>query len=278
MTAAPPARDFASDIAVRPGGDGRWLADLSPRWDVARGPNGGYVAAVVLQAMLAQLDDAERAPRSLTLHYLRPPSIGPCEITVTVQRSGRGMSTLTARLSQDAKVTILAIGAFAADYPGAATYAVAAPAVGPPGELVAVPEQPGLPEVVRRTVVGAAPGIDAGGGDGDQAPLVTGGWLRLAEPHTVDPAALAFYVDAWLPAPLVLLGTQLFAPTVDLTIHFRAPLPHPGMAPEDPVLVRFTSRTASGGFFEEDGEVWAPDGTLLAQSRQLALLLAPPPA
>jgi acyl-CoA thioesterase len=179
VTAAPPARDFASDIAVRPGGDGRWLADLSPRWDVARGPNGGYVAAVVLQAMLAQLDDAERAPRSLTLHYLRPPSIGPCEITVTVQRSGRGMSTLTARLSQDAKVTILAIGAFAADYPGAATYAVAAPAVGPP---------------------------------------------------------------------------------------------------EDPVLVRFTSRTASGGFFEEDGEVWAPDGTLLAQSRQLALLLAPPPA
>jgi hypothetical protein len=39
------------------------------------------------------------------------------------------------------------------------------------------------------------------------------------------------------------------------------------------VLARFASRTSHGGFFEEDGEIWAPDGTLLAQSRQLALLL-----
>jgi acyl-CoA thioesterase len=45
------------------------------------------------------------------------------------------------------------------------------------------------------------------------------------------------------------------------------------MAPEEPVLARFSSKTSHGGFFEEDGEIWAPDGTLLAQSRQLALLV-----
>ena len=68
-------------------------------------------------------------------------------------------------------------------------------------------------------------------------------------------------------------GAGRFVPTVDLTIHFRAELPHPG-ARDDVVARRVPHRrVADGGFLEEDGEVWAPDGTLLAQSRQLATML-----
>jgi acyl-CoA thioesterase len=58
-------------------------------------------------------------------------------------------------------------------------------------------------------------------------------------------------------------------PTIDLTVHVRNPVP-PGT---EWVLVRFTTRALAGGFLEEDGELWHPDGTLLAQSRQLAVLL-----
>jgi acyl-CoA thioesterase len=36
--------------------------------------------------------------------------------------------------------------------------------------------------------------------------------------------------------------------------------------------VRFESRLAAGGLWEEDGEVWSRDGRLLAQSRQLAMI------
>ena len=61
------------------------------------------------------------------------------------------------------------------------------------------------------------------------------------------------------------------APTIDLTVHFRARLAVGRRAPR--LLARFAIRTRAEGFFEEDGELWAPDGTLLAQSRQLALLL-----
>jgi hypothetical protein len=42
---------------------------------------------------------------------------------------------------------------------------------------------------------------------------------------------------------------------------------------EEPVLAVFRSHTSAHGFFEEDGELWSRDGVLLAQSRQLALLL-----
>ena len=61
-------------------------------------------------------------------------------------------------------------------------------------------------------------------------------------------------------------------PTVDLTVHFRAPLPLPDSPPDAWVLAVFRSRLARDGFVEEDGEIWSRDGTLIAQSRQLALL------
>jgi acyl-CoA thioesterase len=59
------------------------------------------------------------------------------------------------------------------------------------------------------------------------------------------------------------------APTIDLTIHFRAPLP----IDDGLLLARFRTRLVRDGFFEEDGQLWAPDGTLVAQSRQLGLLI-----
>ena len=61
-------------------------------------------------------------------------------------------------------------------------------------------------------------------------------------------------------------------PTVDLTVHFRAPIP-PDARPDDFYLCVFRSQTARDGFLEEDGEIWTRDGVLLAQSRQLAMLI-----
>ena len=75
------------------------------------------------------------------------------------------------------------------------------------------------------------------------------------------------YPSAQRPA----LGRFVAAPTLDLTIHIRRPLPPAGMTPEDFLLVRFTSRLSVGGVWEEDGALWTPSGELLAQSRQLAL-------
>ena len=61
------------------------------------------------------------------------------------------------------------------------------------------------------------------------------------------------------------------SPTVDLTIHFRQT---PGAArSDDYALAVFRTRRAHEGFLEEDGEIWSRDGELLAQSRQLALIL-----
>jgi acyl-CoA thioesterase len=269
MATTPSTADFETDTAVARAGDGAWAANVSSQWSVPRGPNGGYIAAIVLRAMEAELADPARAPRSLTLHYLRPPSEGPCEVHVTVERAGRTLSSLNARMIQDGRLMVVALGAFSRDFPTAADYATAAPGAAPAGELHTVPDVPGVFPIARRVALAPRFGPAPFSG-GDEATV--GGWLRLAEPRVADAAAVAFYTDAWLPSPFARLTAPAPAPTIDLTIHFRARLPHPAMAPGDPVLARFRSTTSRDGFFEEDGEIWAPDGTLLAQSRQLAIL------
>jgi acyl-CoA thioesterase len=98
---------------------------------------------------------------------------------------------------------------------------------------------------------------------------LTGGWLALREPRPVDALTVCLLADAWFPAPWPRLPELAPAPTIDMTVHFRAPLP----LPDVPLLGRFRSTLVRDGFFEEDGELWAPDGTLVAQSRQLGLLL-----
>jgi acyl-CoA thioesterase len=263
------ATEFDRATALAALGDGAWAGAVDPAWFAGRGPNGGYLAAIVLRAMVNELGDPGREPRSLTCHYLRPPADGPVRVDVTVERSGRATSTLTARLSQDGRQCVLGVAAFGIDMPAPAAYAGAPPAVPAPEELAPADHRPSGLAIVGRFEVRPALGAEMFAGAGE---AVTGGWLRFAEPTATDAVALAMLADAWWPAPWVRLREPVAAPTIDLTVHFRAPRAARALAPGEPVLAVFRSTTAADGFFEEDGEVWTRDGVLLAHSRQLALL------
>jgi acyl-CoA thioesterase len=259
---------FARATAVEPLGDGAWRATCDGAWATQLGANGGYLAALILRAMAAELDDPAREARSLTCHYLRPPAEGELRLDVEVERSGRSLSTVTARLSQDGTLCVLAVAAFAIELDGALDYAAQAPAASPPEDVERLPPVAQVPitaHFVMRPTLGAP--LYAGAADS-----VTGGWLRFADPQALDAPALAMYADAWWPSPLPRLTRPVTAPTVDLTVHFRAPAAAAAIA-EEPVLAIFRSSTAAHGFFEEDGELWSRDGVLLAHSRQLALLV-----
>jgi acyl-CoA thioesterase len=259
---------FARATAVRSLGDGAWSAVCDPGWNTQLGPNGGYLAAVILRAMTAQLDDGAREPRSLTCHYLRPPVEGELRLDVTVERNGRSLSTIAARVSQDGALCVLAVGAFAVDFEGAMDYAAAPPAAPAPDEverLAPVAIVPITRHFEMRPTIGAP--LYAGASES-----ASGGWLRFADPQPLDAPALAMFADAWWPSPLPRLTRPVLAPTIDLTVHFRAPAAAAAIV-DEPVLAVFRSSTAADGFFEEDGELWSRDGVLLAHSRQLALLV-----
>ena len=102
--------------------------------------------------------------------------------------------------------------------------------------------------------------------------MEVGAWLGVNDPaRPVDPIALALFCDALYSPPFVRMTAPATSPTIDLTIHFRSHAA--GAGAHGLCFAHFRSRTVNEGFFEEDGAVFSADGTLLAQSRQLAILL-----
>lgn len=262
MTVAPP-HPFDADTALEALEPGAWRAWAPEHWWVGRGPNGGYLAAVAARAAEAV---AGRPLRSLALHFVAAPAVGPLDVRATVERAGRSYSGVSIRIEQDGAPMTLALATLG-ELPddGPAWDAAPMPDAVPLAETGSIPsDQANVPAFMRNYDMRWALG---GAGDVPGS----GGWIRTREPRTVDAPLLAAMTDAWAPAAFVALGRFVAAPTLDLTIHIRRPLPPAGMAPGDHLLVRFTSRLSVAGVWEEDGELWTPSGELLAQSRQLAL-------
>jgi acyl-CoA thioesterase len=266
---------FERDTSVRPLGDGAYEGSLAGRWWIGRAPNGGYLAAVMLRALEAALSDPGRAPRSVTVHYLTPPKEGPVTVSCGVERAGRALSTLSARMHQDDRLIALALAAFSEPWPAGIELDDAAPPDVPPPEALEPPswERPRFAENFdTRFTFGTTP-------FSGPAEALTGGWIRLNEPQVADDVYVMMLADAWPPAVFQLAEGFFPVPTVELTVHFRAALPLAGATAEDFHLVRFRTMLIRDGFLEEDGAIWSRDGQLLAQSRQLALALpAPGPA
>ncbi|HXA53766.1 MAG TPA: hypothetical protein VNV37_02720, partial [Solirubrobacteraceae bacterium] len=169
---------------------------------------------------------------------------------------------------------------------------------------------PAMPRFLRNLIL--QPRIGAIPFTGSTDPMEVGAWLGLPGPgqpgtagpgqlgkeqpgpRPIDAPALALFSDALFSPPFVRLPEPAVTPTIDLTIHFRRDLgggSDAALAPRQPgplgptereatdpapqalCFARFSSTVVHDGFFEEDGVIWAADGTVLAQSRQLAIVL-----
>ncbi len=261
------------DDGAHVAGEALVAADIASGWRAGRGPHGGYLAAMLLRALTAAVDDPKRTPRSLTIHYTRAPDPGPIEIRTTVERAGRSLSTLSARMEQNGRVTALALAAFSVPWEAPGANELPMPDLAPPDEeRRSTPKLfKGAPEFTRHLVmqprVGAVPFAGSG------APMRIGGWIGLPEERPVDSLSLALFCDAWFPPSFIALDSPAISPTIDLTIHFRQSMLACDCDPAALCLSVFDTRLLYDGLFEEDGVIWAPDGTVLAQSRQLGIIM-----
>jgi acyl-CoA thioesterase len=258
-----------ADLKLTPAGDGAWAGTIGEEWWTPRGPLGGYVMAFGLRAMELAVGDPERSPRSATMHFLRAPGPGELTVKAAVEREGRSLSSASCRLEQEGKLVGLGLAAYSRSWEGPVLDDAPMPEVEAADRSMPEAVRPNAPEpppflgkMDMQHRFGEAPFSSA-------EHSLTGGWLGLREERPIDTATIAILADAWFPAPWPRLRQLAAAPTIDLTIHFRVALPLDGRL----LLGRFDSKLVRDGFFDENGELWAPDGTLVAQSRQLGLLL-----
>jgi hypothetical protein len=284
---------FDEATAVSRRGEGLYDAAADPRFAlVAPGGaaqpavNGGALMATVLRAVL----DCSPHPHPVatSANFLKIPQLAAAEVHVSWLKQGKTASIARAALVQDGQTvldTTITTGTLLAGSAAAGRDAVNEGADPGSSQLLDwTGARPRIADIADCLDLGSWPGtVSADGTAGFPAhvevlldPACTGwrqhepsgvpemhGYVRLREERDPDALMLALAVDA-LPPVVFGLGATGWAPTVELTWHMRG-APAPG-----PLQVAARSRHVSGGWFDEEAEVWDATGRLVAQSRQLA--------
>ena len=245
-------------------GDSRYRGEIQPGWDIVGNANGGYLMAIAARAASAATQGRE--PASVTAHYLAPGKPGPVSIATEIQKQGRRFTTVHATMSDADRPLLSLLGSFrdtTIEMGSVERVEAAPPEMPPPEDCVLVePTETFPPPFMGKVELRLHP---------EDASFSAGvprfrGWFRLRDDELIDSFGLLVAVDSF---PPTIFNAQLpvaWTPTIELTAHVRG-TPEPGW-----LRCLFTTRFISGGYLEEDGEVWDESGRLVAQSRQLALL------
>ena len=258
--------EFAEATAVEAVGDGIYAGEIKPGWDIMGKANGGYLLSMAARAaaQTAQRPD----PVTVTAHYLRPAKPGPVRIETQLLRSGRQFAVATSTIVTD-RPLVAVLGTYGALESSSAVERLESgpPDMPPPQDCIQIePTETFPPPFMGRVEIRLDPA------DAQFATSVpTGtprvqGWFRLRNDEPIGTMALLVAVDAFPPTVFNANLPIAWTPTIELTAHVRA-RPQPGW-----LRCAFTTRFITGGFLEEDGEVWDESGRLVAQSRQLALI------
>lgn len=256
---------FATATAVHRRDETHFEATLRPGWDIGGAINGGHLMAV---AARASSEATGRPPLSVTATFLAPAPPGPCDLEVTVARSGRRLANASVDLYVEGSraMAVRAIHSSPAEAP--APIDVGVPPSLPPFDECprsATPSFAARPGFSEHVVARCRPG-DLGYEDGEPSGRAeVAGWFALDGDEPIDEVALVQACDAF---PPVVFNRPEFpfgwAPTLEMTVRVWS-RPSPG-----PLRCRLWSDHIGDGVFDEHGEFWDGSGRLVASSHQLA--------
>jgi len=249
--------------------DETWRGEVAAGWDIVGNANGGYLLAIAANAGIEVTGRPD--PVTITGHFLSPAGPGPVIVQAEVVKSGRRFSTVRLLMRNEAGRSLLAaIGSFSELAPVDAPERVDArpPDLPPVAECIKLgPTETFPPPFMAQVDLRLHPDDVPLGPDSALGKPRVRGWFRLPNAEPVTTLALIVAADAFPPTIFNANLPVAWTPTLELTSHVRE-RPRPG----EWLRCAFNTRFITGGFLEEDGEIWDEAGRLIAQSRQLALL------
>lgn len=264
---AAPGSTFAIDASLRDrwqrDAEGRWRFEMPEGWAQGRSVFGGLTAAAMAALGRRCLGKPERPLRTTSIQLLAPVRAGPLEGEVTVLRDGRSISFVEVRLRQGDAVVAAASLVFAV--PRASSVDVEhppRPEVPDPKSLPRLPYVPGVvPEFTQHADMRWAEGGMPFSG------VTTAAFTGLFQ-YTVrvaDTEGVLALADTW-PAPTLSLASK---PIPASTVQWTAHLLHVPESFEGWFTMRYETAVGAGGLHTVVGQLYDPDGQIVAWSEQL---------
>ncbi len=262
--------DDATRVAA---GDSRWQGHTSDDYWAFVGPFGGVTAATILRALIEH-PQSSGDPLSLTVNFCAPIAQGPFDLDVRLVKANRSTQHWCVELSQQGgDVATLATAVFAERRPSWSHQPIAAPVAKPFEETLPYTKitMSWVKQYDFRFVEGE-PRI----GTPHEAPASAYSKLWIADrvPRKIDCLSLMSMSDAFFGRIFHARGEMVPFGTVSITTYFHAAADELAAENITRVLAVADAKVFHRSYGDQHGELWSPNGSLLATTTQIAYFKA----
>ena len=262
---------FDQDLALTEAQTDLFKTEISSNWSINGNPNGGYLLAILANAM--QQKSSKKDATICTATYLSKTLPGPADLVLENIGQSRHFDRWEAKLVQGGTEKIRAMGTFSDLFsdPFSETkttrtdkrYEKSPPDLSPKEDCMQIPPM-GNYTVYENMEVRLDPRC-AGWFTGSLIDISEHkGWIRFQDNRLFDAPALLLAADAFPPPVFSSQGMVAWVPTIEFSVNIRN-------IPTTPWLkCIFRTHFINNGILEEDGELWDENDELIAVSRQIA--------
>jgi len=277
LTKSPDAVGHLFDDATRvAAGDSRWSGHTSDDYWAFVGPFGGVTAATLLRAII---EHPQRSgdPLSLTVNFCAPITQGPFDLDVRLIKANRSTQHWSVELTQGGtEVATFATAVFAVRRPSWSQQPATFPKAPPFEATRSYPKSSLTMSWVKQYDFRFVEGEPQLGGAPHLEPASAFSklWIGDTKPRPIDVLSLMSMSDTFFGRIFHVRNEFVPFGTVSLTTYFHADADD--LAAEDirHVLAVADAKIFHKSYGDQSGELWSPNGRLLATTTQIAYFKA----